>query len=178
VSGRFRPRCSSGSSPNGKCSSNWVLLMQRAYRMRRAGFGRNKCAPSECSCLSTLAAFSGGVRSTEVRFCWIAAIQSRSQLANALFSLTLGVMGSLRANSHTTGPLRTVELGVLTDRALKKSLALEIRRVVRCGLGVVFQQPASSFANYATWRDRASFCERSNLTVPESEDGNNSCGGS
>ena len=37
-------------------------------------------------------------------------VQSRNQITHALFSLTLGVKGSVGANSETTGLLRTPEL--------------------------------------------------------------------
>jgi len=99
----------------------WFSLA-RVYRTRVVFNGaRWRMQSGQMRWLANYNNMSGGVRSTEARFCWIAAIQ----LANALLSLTLSVMGSLRANTHTTGLLRTVELGVLTDRA-QKDLTVEI----------------------------------------------------
>lgn len=99
----------------------WFSLA-RVYRTRVVFNGaRWRMQSGQMRWLANYNNMSGDVRSTEARFCWIAAIQ----LANALLSLTLSVMGSLRANTHTTGLLRTVELGVLTDRA-QKDLTVEI----------------------------------------------------
>ena len=48
-------------------------------------------------------------------------IQSRNQITHALFSLTLGVIGSVGANSDPPGLLRDPELGFLCRRPSQKA---------------------------------------------------------
>jgi hypothetical protein len=87
--------------------------------IRRLGPSRR--VSSECSGPSRQAVFSGRVDATEARFCWLASIQSWNHLADSLFWLTLGFIGSFGRTVILPGLLRAVELWILAGDAPKKA---------------------------------------------------------